>query len=195
MTNDKQQMKKIALFGTSADPPTAAHQTILKWLSKHYDRVAVWASDNPFKKHQASLSHRMAMLRLSIKEIETLQKNLQVYEELSHQRSLKSIEVAKQIWGEEVEYTLVIGSDLISQISHWYRIEDILNQVKILVVPRPGYAIAHSDLERLQTLGGQWAIADLNAPAVSSSAYREQKNKDILTEPIKNYIKREKLYV
>ncbi|NEP57541.1 MAG: nicotinic acid mononucleotide adenylyltransferase, partial [Symploca sp. SIO2G7] len=31
MTNNK-----IALFGTSADPPTAAHQAILSWLSHHY---------------------------------------------------------------------------------------------------------------------------------------------------------------
>ena len=41
---------KIALFGTSADPPTAAHQTILQCLADHYDQVAVWASDNPLKK-------------------------------------------------------------------------------------------------------------------------------------------------
>ena len=57
---------KIALFGTSADPPTAAHQTILQWLSDHYDQVAVWASDNPFKENQTPLSHRMTMLALLI---------------------------------------------------------------------------------------------------------------------------------
>ena len=43
---------RIALFGTSADPPTAGHQKILRWLSEGYDRVAVWAADNPFKCHQ-----------------------------------------------------------------------------------------------------------------------------------------------
>jgi len=195
MTNDQQLMTKIALFGTSADPPTAAHQAILQWLSEHYDWVAVWASDNPFKEHQASLDHRMAMLRLSIEEIETQQKNLKVYEELSHRRSLISIERAKQIWGDKTEYTLVIGSDLIHQIHHWYRIEDILKQVKMLVIPRPGYAIAEADLKPLRNLGGQWAIADLKAPAVSSSAYRDQKNQEVLTEPIKDYINREQLYV
>lgn len=188
-------MTKIALFGTSADPPTAAHQAILQWLSEHYNLVAVWASDNPFKEHQASLTHRMAMLQLAIEEIETPQKNLKLYRELSHRRSLISIERAKKIWGDKAEYTLVIGSDLINQIQHWYRIEDILKQVKILVIPRPGYAIAQTDLEPLRNLGGQSAIADLNAPAVSSTTYREQKNKDILTKPIKDYIKREQLYV
>ncbi|MGB3262812.1 MAG: adenylyltransferase/cytidyltransferase family protein, partial [Microcoleus sp.] len=55
-------MQKIALFGTSADPPTAGHKTILSWLSQHFDWVAVWASDNPFKSHSTSLEHRSAML-------------------------------------------------------------------------------------------------------------------------------------
>jgi cytidyltransferase-like protein len=65
-------MKRIALFGTSADPPTSGHQAILNWLSQHYDLVAVWASDNPFKSHQTPLEHRSRMLRLLIEELNSL---------------------------------------------------------------------------------------------------------------------------
>jgi nicotinate-nucleotide adenylyltransferase len=36
---------KVALFGTSADPPTAGHQAIIRWLSEHFDHVAVWAGE------------------------------------------------------------------------------------------------------------------------------------------------------
>ena len=46
---------KIALFGTSADPPTIAHQKIISWLGSQFDRVAVWAANNPFKVHGAAL--------------------------------------------------------------------------------------------------------------------------------------------
>ncbi|NJM46313.1 MAG: nicotinic acid mononucleotide adenylyltransferase, partial [Alkalinema sp. RU_4_3] len=42
-------MLKLALFGTSADPPTLGHLAIVNYLSAKYDRVAVWAADNPFK--------------------------------------------------------------------------------------------------------------------------------------------------
>ncbi|NET52841.1 MAG: nicotinic acid mononucleotide adenylyltransferase, partial [Merismopedia sp. SIO2A8] len=35
-------MTTLALFGTSADPPTAGHQQILRWLSYQYDHVIVW---------------------------------------------------------------------------------------------------------------------------------------------------------
>jgi nicotinate-nucleotide adenylyltransferase len=195
MTDDREQMTKIALFGTSADPPTAAHQAILQWLADRYDWVAVWASDNPFKGHQTPLAHRMAMLQLLIEEIETPRKNIRVYEELSHLRSLMSVEKAKKIWGNKAEYTLVIGSDLINQICHWYRIEELLKQVQILVIPRSGYAIAQADLEALHSLGAEYRIANLDAPEVSSTAYREKRDKNIVTQPVKDYIKREKLYV
>lgn len=187
-------MTKIALFGTSADPPTAGHQTILGWLCDHYDYVAVWASDNPFKAHQTSLEHRLEMLRLLISEIDPPRHNISVYEQLSDRRSLHSVQKAKEIWGNEPEYSLVIGSDLVGQIRRWYRAEELFQEVKILIVPRPGYAINPQDLETLLGLGGQYEIADLKVPGVSSTAYREKQDKTVVTQPVKDYIHQEKLY-
>ncbi len=186
-------MEKIALFGTSADPPTAGHQTILKWLSEHYDRVLVWASDNPFKKHQTSLENRSQMLGLAIAEINSVQENIHLCQELSDRRSLLTIQKARNIW-QDAEFTFVIGSDLVSQIASWYHIEELLTQVKILVVPRPGYAIIKSDLDSLTNLGGDFSIATLNAPRISSSAYRLQGDRKILTPAVAAYIKQQNLY-
>lgn len=186
---------KIALFGTSADPPTVAHQAILEWLSDRYNWVAVWASDNPFKNHGTSLEHRMAMLKLLIAAINTSRKNISFHEELSYLRSLHSLDKAKQIWDDKAEYTLVIGSDLICQIRKWYRVKQLLKQVQILIIPRPGYLITAEDLATLQNLDGKYAIADLDAPAASSTAYREEKDSAAIPEIIRNYIQRENLYL
>jgi nicotinate-nucleotide adenylyltransferase len=185
---------RIALFGTSADPPTVAHQAILEWLSAHYDWVAVWASDNPFKAHSSSLEHRMTMLKLLIAAINNPRKNIGFHKELSYLRSLFSLEKAKEIWGNNVEYTLVIGSDLIHQIAHWYRVEELLKQVQILIIPRPGYLIVAEDLATLQAMAGNYSIADLDVPDISSTAYREEKDKNAVPEVIDNYIQREHLY-
>ncbi|XTZ20811.1 MAG: nicotinate-nucleotide adenylyltransferase, partial [cyanobacterium endosymbiont of Rhopalodia fuxianensis] len=43
-------------------------------------------------------------------------------------------------------------------------------------------------------LGGNYQIADLDAPAVSSTAYRENQNQSILIQPIQEYIYQEQLY-
>ena len=57
---------KIALFGTSADPPHLGHQSILSWLAHEFDQVAVWAADNPYKADQSPIRDRAQMLRLLI---------------------------------------------------------------------------------------------------------------------------------
>lgn len=187
-------MEKIALFGTSADPPTAAHQTILRWLAEHFDLVAVWASDNPFKDHATSLEDRLKMLQILINEIATPNNNLELRGELSHRRSLHSVGKAQEIWGKNMEYYLVIGSDLTAQITQWYEIEKLLNKVKLLIVPRPDYPLKNEDLQALQKLGGEYFIAQLDVPDVSSTAYREKGKQEVITSSVKHYIKQEKLY-
>lgn len=187
-------MNKIALFGTSADPPTAGHQTILRWLSERYDWVAVWAADNPFKAHQTLLAHRAAMLRLLIVDINTPRQNIALEQDLSSLRTLETLEKAKLRWGTQTEFTLVIGSDLLSQLPHWYRIEELLQQVELLIVPRPGYVIDESSLKAVQQLGGKIAIASFTGLDVSSTAYRERGDTQALTPPIVAYIHQQHLY-
>lgn len=185
---------RIALFGTSADPPTAGHQEILKWLSERYDWVAVWAADNPFKSHQTALLHRAAMLQLLITDINAPQQNIALEQELSSLRTLETLEKAKLRWGDDAEYTLVIGSDLLTQLPRWYQVEDLLQQVQLLVVPRPGYAIDETVLEGVRKLGGKIAIASLTGLDVSSTAFREQGDTEALTPPVVAYINQEHLY-
>ncbi|MCY7278529.1 MAG: nicotinate-nucleotide adenylyltransferase [Phormidesmis sp. CAN_BIN44] len=184
-------MLRVALFGTSADPPTRGHLAILCWLSQHFDQVAVWASDNPFKSHQTALDHRTAMLRLLIGDLDL--RNIQVYPELSNSRTVITVERAQEHW-QGAEFTLVVGSDLVRQLPKWFRARDLLDRVKLLVVPRPGYSITDSELDPLRQIGADVTIADLNAPNVSSTAYREQGETEGVTSPIQAYIDREQLY-
>ncbi|MCT7951226.1 nicotinate-nucleotide adenylyltransferase [Ancylothrix sp. C2] len=188
-------MTKIALFGTSADPPTTGHQKILTWLSQHFDSVAVWASDNPFKAHQTPLEHRQTMLWLLIEHITPKPENITLYPDLSHSRTIITVEQAKQKW-PQAEFTLVIGSDLLNQLPRWYRAEDLLQQVKLLIIPRPGYAI--DDFSRLQELRekkAKFEIASIKGLAVSSTEYREKGASEVLTAPVEDYIHKQKLYV
>jgi len=186
-------MFNVALFGTSADPPTAGHQAILGWLGQTYDQVAVWASDNPFKSHQTPLKHRLAMLQLLIDDLQPPRRNVRIYPELSHSRTLYTLEAAQQLW-EQAHLTLIIGSDLISQLPNWYRIDQVLQQVDLLIIPRPGYPIQESDLKELRRRGAKVEIAAWTGLDTSSTAYREQGEVENLTPSVKAYIHREHLY-
>ena len=189
---------EIALFGTSADPPNIAHRAILQWLSQHFDRVAVWASDNPFKSNQTSISHRWEMLQLTIDD---LQKgdginppccNIELYPQLSSPKALHSVQIAKSYWSN-ANFTFVIGADLVPQLPHWYRFEELLQQVRILAIPRPGYYLRSQDVEPLQKIGFL-EIANLPMPDVSSTHYRQTKDASVIPQPVEAYIDREKLY-
>jgi nicotinate-nucleotide adenylyltransferase len=185
-------MKTIALFGTSADPPTIGHQTILQWLSQHYDRTVVWASDNPFKKHQTPLKFRSQMLQLTIEDLGL--NNISLHPELSDRYTLNTVYKAKEKWGNKIEFSLVIGADILPQIHSWYRSKELLEQVKVLIVPRLGYEIQAADLTDLQDLGGEYAIANLDAPPVSSSTYRLQQDQSLVTAGVRDYIEQRNLY-
>ncbi|MFP4133640.1 MAG: nicotinate-nucleotide adenylyltransferase [Halothece sp.] len=183
----------IALFGTSADPPTEGHKTILEWLSRHYDQVAVWAASNPLKSKQTPLNHRMKMLELMIGSLTTPKANVKLYPELSHPRSLETVKKAKTLWGDQANFTFVIGSDLIPQIRRWYKSEELLRRVNLLIIPRPGYPLTAAELQTLKEMGTNYQVADINAPPVSSSAYRE-KGKEVIDNSVKSYIQQQQLY-
>jgi nicotinate-nucleotide adenylyltransferase len=185
---------KIALFGTSADPPTIAHQEIISWLASQFDRVAIWAADNPFKTHGADLEQRSQMLELLIGEIEPeIREHAKVYRCLSSQRTLESLMTARKIWCDS-EFILTIGADLITQLPTWYRSRELLSQVKLLIVPRMGTQIESTDLQKLADLGAQIAIAPLSTPAISSTAVRNSHSIQGLTPKVATYIQQHHLY-
>jgi nicotinate-nucleotide adenylyltransferase len=197
---------KIALFGTSADPPTTGHLEILRALSEQFDHVAVWAADNPFKPHQMPIGHRMMMLRLLIDELidppialpidphpSQPPRRVQVYPEFSHARTVLTTELARQRW-PAAELSLVIGADLVPQLPRWYQVAQILQQVNLWVVPRQGYQIAEPDLQTLRQLGAVITLANVAAPPVSSSDYRNQGVGAAVPPSIQAYIEREHLY-
>lgn len=195
-------MKHIALFGTSADPPSVAHREILRWLCDRYDWVAVWASDNPMKSQQTPLDHRTAMLKLMVEELRQPHpdldgsscNNIAFHPELSCSRTLFSVEKARKIWQND-QLTLVVGSDLLTQLPRWYRVVDLLKQVQLLVIPRPGSPVELDKLHHLKELGGTVTVADMNAPDISSTFYRKTQNSQAIPPSVEVYIQREQLYV
>lgn len=210
---------RIALFGTSADPPTLGHQKILEWLSQTYDTVWIWASDNPFKQHPVDLDHRTAMLRQCVAEIcgesglNPLRakaatqprtsthtsviaegggcRNLEVDPSLSHPRSLITLERARRR-SPQAAFTLVIGSDLAAQVPNWYRAEALLASVTLLIVPRPGFSLERKTLSWLRQKTSV-AIAPIQGPAVSSTQYRRG-DREVVSPVVQAYIERENLY-
>ena len=161
----------LALFGTSADPPTAGHRALLAGLADTYGQVATWASDNPFKQHGASLPQRAALLQRLVDDLADPRINLK--QELSSPRALTTLERAETLWpGRELVF--VVGGDLAAQVPRWYRADELLRRCRLAVVPRQGFTLEAGALETLRRLGGRPELLDLPIPATASSAVRAQ---------------------
>lgn len=186
-------MIQVALFGTSADPPTVGHQAIVEWLATRFDWVAVWAADNPFKAQQTLLHHRQTMLAMSIDGIADRYKNVTLCPHLSDVRTLNSVQKAKLDW-PNAQFTLVVGSDVLDSLPHWYRVADLLKAVSLLIVPRPGVPIQPQNLDALNALGARFQVSTFVGPDVSSTEYRQTRDPHGVIPAIAQYIKDQNLY-
>lgn len=183
----------VALFGTSADPPTIAHKSILFYLSQNYDLVGVYASDNPFKRHGCDLLDRTLMLELLIEDIKV--DNVVNCQDITDRRSINTVAKARKKWGEDIDLTLVIGGDLAEQIFTWYEAEKLLRQVKVLLVPREGYKIKQETIKNIIDHSLGCSIAPCQIPPYSSTDYRYNQDSVVLTDKVKSYIQKNHLYL
>ena len=186
---------RVALFGTSADPPHNGHRSIVATLGHQFDHVAVWASDNPWKENQSPIEMRMDMLALAIADLNP-PGTVKLHRELSHPYTAVTLERARRIW-PHAEFTFVIGADLVKQLPSWYRSEDVMRWAKILVFPRPGYGLNKTELDHLRSLGADVAIATpLSQHHISSSTLRQgcPEQPDEIPAVVQAYIHQHNLY-
>ena len=162
----------IALFGTSADPPTEGHHVLLQGLLSLYPRVATWASDNPQKHHGAPLALRAELLGALVAAIHDPRLSLE--QELSSPWAIETLERAARQWpGESLVF--VVGSDLVAQIPRWREASRLLAGCRLAIAPRGGWPVRSEELEALRRLGARIELLDLQVPAPASSHERRRR--------------------
>ena len=182
---------RIALFGTSADPPTIGHKKILEELSNIYSCVITYASDNPKKKHKENIFFRNLLLKSLIKDINN--PKIIFNQKISSQWAIESIEECKKIYPfSKIDF--VIGSDLITEIFSWKNFDKIIHTVQLLIIKREGYPIGSKTLKMLKTNKVIFEISSLNIPNISSSMVRLNNNYSDLPKSLIDIVKKNNLY-
>ena len=185
--------ERIAMFGTSADPPTIGHRDIIQWLAGKFDRVLVWAVDNPFKRQQTPLAYRQQMLEMLISSYQPPLSNVFWMPELSDRRSLTSVLAVESRW-PDAHLTLVVGADVLQSLADWYRVQDLMRRVDFLMLQRPDFDVHDSQLNSLRQLGAKIQVANFRGPRVSSSDFRVSHNRDMIPVKVWNYLQKHQLY-
>ena len=160
----------IALFGTSADPPTHGHRALLEGLLGLYPQVVTWASDNPLKKHTAPLELRTALLGALVEAIGDHRLSLE--QELSSPWAIETLTRAQGRWPGQT-LVFVVGSDLAAQIPRWKEASRVLANCRLAIAPRQGWPLQEGGLQALRELGAQVQVLPLTINASASSRIRD----------------------
>lgn len=182
---------QVALFGTSADPPTLGHRALLQALGERYPLVRTWASDNPFKQHGAPIEVRAVLLRALVEGIGN--PRIQVDQSLSHSRALHTLEQARLHW-PAAELIFVVGSDLLPQIPRWYAADALLAACRLAVVPRLGWPLDALHIDGLVQRGGRVEVLPLQIPATASSQLRLHPDPQLIPAELWPELRKRNLY-
>ena len=183
--------KSIALFGTSADPPTIGHKKILEELSKIYAFTISYVSNNPQKKHIEDISIRSHLLKTLIEDLDN--PKILFNQSVSSQWAVESIKKCKEIY-EFNNLDFVIGSDLIKDIFYWKNFDEIILEVSFFIILREGYPVESDTIKMLETYKVKFKISTIKIPDTSSSNFRLKFNCSNLPTSLIDIVKKNNLY-
>ena len=184
-------IKSIALFGTSADPPTIGHKKILEELSKIYAFTVSYVSNNPNKKHKEDISIRSYLLRTLVENLDN--PKILFNQSISSEWAIESIKKCKRIY-ESDNLDFVIGSDLIKDIFYWKNFDKIIREVSFFIILRKGYPVQSNTFKMLETYNVKFKISTIKIPNISSSKFRLNFNYSNLPPSLIDFVKKNNLY-
>ena len=183
---------RIALFGTSADPPTIGHKNILEELSRIYSCIITYASDNPKKNHRENIFFRSLLLKTLIEDLNN--PKIIFNQNISSPYAIESIKKCKTIYTLK-NLDFVLGSDLIAEIFSWKNFDKFIQEVKLLIIQREGYPIKSNTMQMLKTYKVTFEISSLKIPNISSSMVRLNNNYSDLPKSLIDVVKKNRLYI
>jgi nicotinate-nucleotide adenylyltransferase len=156
--------KHIALLGGSFNPPHVAHVMLAYWAVATQDVAEVWllpAYCHAFGKALAPFEDRVRMCELAaaaVRGVHVCTAELELKDDPLAGKTARTLEhlVAKH---PAHRFSLVVGADILTETSRWYRWDRVRELARIVVVGREGYA----------PVPGSPAL-----PAISSTLIRER---------------------
>ena len=186
---------KLFIFGGSFDPPHRGHLEIIKYCSKHSDKLLlIPAANSPLKNKPpvAEGYHRIKMLKLMIQDIDS---PIEVDEwEINQSGSCYTFETIQYLIKKypDSNFSMVMGADQLIKFHRWKNYEGIMSSVQIL-----GFNRDSCDFTPPDEMNLTW-LKDFKVD-ISSSIIREKIAKgdsleNDLSFSIQRYIQNNKLY-
>ena len=184
----------LAFFGGSFDPPHMGHENIIKICQEKFDNLLVIPNNvSPMKTDKPPISkfHRLNMIKLIIKNLNVKIDTFE-FESTKTNYTYHTIQYLKRKYIFD-DLFMIIGIDQVKKFNKWYRINDILKDVKIICFNR-------DNIYQNEDIGGKIEFIPFDFP-VSSSEIRDMiankltVNEKLVNKDVVKYISENNLYV
>jgi nicotinate-nucleotide adenylyltransferase len=188
---------KIGLFFGSFNPIHIGHLVIANSVIEMDYADQVWfvvSPQNPFKKIEGLLNEndRLRLVELAIMD----NPNFKINDIEFHLEKPNYTYVTLQKLREEHpnhQFDLIMGADNIADFTNWHNYEEILENHRILVYPRPYAAktdmIYHPKVQLVEA-----PLFEISATYIREAIKKNKSVKYLLQEEVEKYIKFKRLY-
>ncbi len=128
------------LFGGTFDPPHLGHVAALRAaaLTSRFDRIEVTVAGDPYLKSAVGVAPaalRLAMARVAFADLDLV---VVSDREIVREGPSYTVDTVRELLNETDEVDLIVGADLLAQLSRWHEAEALAAMARVGVVPRPG---------------------------------------------------------
>lgn len=195
-------MRKIALFGFSANPPHIGHREMVKSLAGHYDLVVVIpCGERPDKSYKIANAHRLNMTKIFFDEIVScgFENVVLSDEDVFEKEHAKTWELYQRYRSKfpDDKIVVVVGSDILPAICKWWAYgKNLWDEASFAIFVRDKKHFKDIDLPPRNEI----LLCQFDATKFSSTVVRQrlEKGDDVLgliIDGVYEYIKNNKLYL
>ena len=132
----------IGIFGGTFDPIHLGHLQSIKLLDDtcDFDLIHWVLSARPPHKDQvsATIEHRFAMLQLALQELPTYLPDDTEISRNTASYTFDTVQQFRHLYSQDT-LCLIIGGDSLQKLHTWYRYDELIDLVHLVVMHRPGY--------------------------------------------------------
>ncbi|MFJ8063076.1 nicotinate-nucleotide adenylyltransferase [Psychrobacillus sp. NPDC096426] len=186
--------KKVGILGGTFNPPHIGHLIIANEVlnALRLDEVRLMPNAIPPHKQkdkQVSEAQRLKMIQLAIRGIPNMTVETIELERGGTSYTFDTMEMLQQR-EPDTEFYFIIGGDQVESLPKWHRIDELVQKVQIVGVPRPNTIIETA-----------YSISTLAIPQIdiSSTLLRNRllngvTTKFLIPDRVNDFIQKEKLY-
>jgi nicotinate-nucleotide adenylyltransferase len=196
--------RRVGILGGTFDPPHIGHLILAEYArgTLDFERLLfVPAADPPHKQdeHKAAIEHRLAMLKFAIADNPHFEISRADIDRPGPHYSVDMVRVIGEEY-PDAELYFVMGGDSLTDLPHWHRPAEFIQQCKLAVMRRPDENV-HAGMHDAVLPGLSERVVMIDAPLVgiSSTLIAErvgqgQSIRYLVPDSVLSYIVQNRLY-